>query len=315
MTNTDAPLVVVAGPTGSGKSDLALDIAERFAGEIVNCDSLQVYRHFDIGTAKVPLAERRGIAHHLMDIVEPDQPFTAGDYQRLGRAAIAGITERGHLPVVVGGTGFYLKALLEGLFAGPERDEALRSRLQARERKRPGSLHRILRRLDKVAAARIHPNDGNKIVRAVEVAMREGRPLTELLAVRGARDPLTGYRVLKLALNPPRADLYARLNERARRIFERGIVNESRAILNMGFGENAKPFESLGYAQALAIIKRAIAEADGLIDTQIKTRQYAKRQWTWFRRDPEMIWLDGFGFDPLVKAAAIERVSELLTVS
>jgi tRNA dimethylallyltransferase len=307
-------MIVVAGPTGSGKSDLALAIAERFRGEIVNCDSVQVYRYFEIGTAKVTPAGRRGIPHHLIDIVDPDQPFTAGDYSRLGRAALAAIAARGSLPVVVGGTGFYLKALLDGLFTGPERDEELRARLTVREQKRPGSLHRILRRLDPVASRRIHPNDTNKLIRALEVILTERRTLTEMFAAPGGRDPLTGYRTLKLALNPPRALLYARLAERTRRMFENGIVNEARAILARGFDEGSKPFESLGYAQALAIIKRAIDVPEAITETEKKTRQYAKRQWTWFRRDPEMIWLNGFGNDPAMQDAAFEQVTNLLTV-
>jgi tRNA dimethylallyltransferase len=169
------PLVAVAGPTGSGKSELALEIAERFSGEIVNCDSLQVYRYFNIGTAKLPLEARRGIPHHLIDIVDPDELFTAGEYARLARQAIGEISARGKLPVVAGGTGFYLRALIDGLFEGPARDQALRDRLAAREARRPGSLHHLLRRFDPAAARAIHANDVPKVTRALEVCSRRTR--------------------------------------------------------------------------------------------------------------------------------------------
>jgi tRNA dimethylallyltransferase len=196
------PLVAVVGPTGSGKSDLALRLAGEFAGEIVNCDSLQVFRYFDIGTAKTPPAARRGIPHHLIDVADPDQLFTAGEYARLARGAIAAISARGRLPIVAGGTGFYLRALLDGLFAGPSRDPGLRLRLAARETRRPGSLHRLLRRFDSQAAARIHPHDVPKVTRALEVCLLTRRPVSELF--REGRDPLAGYRVLKLGLEPGR---------------------------------------------------------------------------------------------------------------
>ncbi len=168
------------GPTGSGKSDLSLYLARAIGGEIVNCDSLQVYRGFDAGTAKVPLAERQDIPHHLLDIVEPTSLFTAGDYARLAEAAVREISARGRMPVLVGGTGFYLRGLLQGLSPGPTRDDTLRARLQERERKRPGSLHRILARLDPVSAARIHPNDKNKTMRALEVRLLQGAPLSSM---------------------------------------------------------------------------------------------------------------------------------------
>src|SRR5438270_5818234 len=176
----ERPLVAVAGPTGSGKSDLALAIAEKFNGEVLNCDSLQVFRYFDIGTAKLPMAERRGIPHHLIDIVDPDELFTAGEYARLARETIAGITARGRLPVIAGGTGFYLRALLDGLFQGPTRDQPLRDRLAAREARRPGSLHRLLTRFDRETAAKIHPNDVPKVTRALEICLLTRQPAAEL---------------------------------------------------------------------------------------------------------------------------------------
>lgn len=307
------PLVIICGPTGSGKSDLALALAGRFAGELVNCDSIQIFRGFDIGAAKTPVAERHGIPHHLIDAAEPDELFTAGDYARRAREALAGITARGRLPIVVGGTGFYLRALTDGLFEGPPRDEALRARLAAREAKRPGALHRLLTRFDPAAGRRIHPNDVNKTTRALEVILTERRPLTAVFAER-ARDALTGYRMAKLGLNPPREALYTRLDDRATRMFAGGAIEgEVRALLARGVPPTAKPFESLGYAQALALVQGALGKNEAIASTQLETRRYAKRQWTWFRRERDIVWLDGFGADPAVLAGAIYRIETFLS--
>jgi tRNA dimethylallyltransferase len=304
------PLVALAGPTGSGKSELSLAIAETFAGEIVNCDSLQVFRHFDLGTAKLPEAERRGIPHHLLDVVNPDELFTAGEYARMGRALLAEITARGRLPVVAGGTGFYLRALLDGLFEGPSRDEELRKRLAARESRRAGSLHRLLSRFDPEAAKRIHPNDVPKVMRALEVCLLARRPVTELF--RGGRNRLRGYRVLKLGLLPDRDALYRRLDERCARMFEGGLVEEVRRILALGFAPEAKPFESHGYRQALQLIQGKLNAREALFYAQRNTRNYAKRQITWFRREPGLVWLRGFGDAEEIRAEAMERVRGFL---
>jgi tRNA dimethylallyltransferase len=300
------PLPVVLGPTGSGKSDLALRIALAVGGEIVNCDSLQVYRGFNIGTAKVPVAERQGIPHHLIDVIDPSQLFTAGDYARLAEAALREIAGRGRIPVLAGGTGFYLRALLDGLFPGPSRDQTLRTRLERREASRGGSLHRILRRLDPAAAARIHPNDKNKTLRALEVRLIEGQPLSRLFE-RG-RAPLSGFRPIKLGLDPPRELLYARLNARAAAIFERGLVDEVRHLLAAGVSPGAKPFESLGYKQALQVVEGSLTLEQALESTELQTRRYAKRQTTWFRKETGMHWLAGFGDDPRVQADALAIV-------
>jgi tRNA dimethylallyltransferase len=300
------PLPVVVGPTGSGKSDLAIHIARAVGGEIVNCDSLQVYRGFDIGTAKVPAAERQGIPHHLIDIIGPDQLFTAGDYARVATTALREIAERGRIPIVAGGTGFYLRALLDGLFPGPSRDETVRIRLEHREESRAGSLHRILKRLDPAAAARIHPNDKNKTMRALEVRLIEGRSLSSLFE-RG-RAPLSGFGPIKLGLDPPRELLYARLNARANMIFERGLVDEVRRLLEAGVSREAKPFESLGYKQALQVLEGSLTIEQALESTQLATRRYAKRQLTWFRKEDGVHWLPGFGDDPGVQAEALAIV-------
>jgi tRNA dimethylallyltransferase len=307
------PLVAVAGPTGSGKSDLALDLAEQFNGEIINCDSLQVFRYFDIGTAKLPLSERRGIPHHLIDIVDPDQLFTAGEFARVARIAIHDISIRGKLPIVAGGTGFYLRALIDGLFPGPERDDVLRARLNARERKRPGSLHRLLRRFDPTTAARIHPNDLPKVTRALEVCLVARRPASELFGE--GRDALCGYRTLKLGLLPDRDILYERLDRRCAQMFEGGLVEEVHSILARGFAPSCKPFESHGYKQALQLIHRELSPRDAVFYAQRNTRQYAKRQITWFRKEAGLVWLKGFASEPALREQALAAVSNFLANS
>jgi tRNA dimethylallyltransferase len=303
----------VAGPTGSGKSDLALLIAEKFDGEIINCDSLQVYRHFDIGTAKLPLGERRGIPHHLIDILNPDEPCTAGAYARLARQTIGEISARGRLPILAGGTGFYLRALLEGLFEGPVRDQALRDRLAARESRRPGSLHRLLKRFDSAAAAKIHSNDVPKVTRALEICMLTRQPVTRLF--QQGRDALTGYRTLKLGLLPDRETLNPRLDSRCAWMFEHGLVEEVRHILALGFPPECKPFESHGYKQALQLIHGELNARDAVFYAQRNTRHYAKRQITWFRRERELQWLKGFGDAPQIREAALQTVANFLSVS
>ena len=310
MTNAK-PVVVIAGATGAGKSELALCVAEEFSGEVVNCDSLQIYRYFDVGTAKLPIAERRGIPHHLIDILDPDQVFTAGEYARLGRAALAEISSRGKLPVVAGGTGFYLRALFEGLFHGPARDAGLRERLGAREQRRPGSLHGLLTRFDPQAASRIHPNDVPKVMRALEVCLLTRTPVTELF--RRGRDTLAGYCVLKLGLWPDREELYRRLDERCRRMFECGLAAEVQHILDLGFRPDAKPFESHGYCQVLQMLRGELSAEDAVFYAQRNTRNYAKRQMTWFRKESDLEWLKGFGEDPEIQRTACARVRQFLS--
>lgn len=305
------PVVAVAGPTGSGKSELALRIAEELDGEVVNCDSLQIYRLFDIGTAKLPPAERRGIPHHLIDIVDADKTFTAGEYVRVGRAALEEISDRGRLPVVAGGTGFYLRALFDGLFRGPERDSALRERLAERERRKPGSLHRLLSRLDREAAARIHARDVPKVTRALEVRLVARRPMGDLF--REGRDALAGYRVLKIGLTPDRDELYERLDARCRQMFESGLLDEVQRIIDAGFPAESKPFESHGYHQAVQMLRGELNAKEALFYAQRNTRNYAKRQMTWFRKEAGMEWFKGFGGDAKLQCDALRRVREFLT--
>ncbi len=307
----ELPLVAIAGPTGSGKSGLALAVAEKFGGEVVNCDSLQVYRHFDVGTAKLSPVERRGIAHHLIDAVNPDEVFTAGDYARQARAVLAEVSKRGRLPVVAGGTGFYLRALLDGLFTGPSRDQALRDRLAARERLRPGSLYRILQRLDPDAARNMHAHDVPKVMRALEVCLLTRRPVSELFHT--GRDALRGYRALKIGLAPARELLYERLDERCRQMFAGGLIEEAQRILDLGFPAHSKPFESHGYKQALQVLRGELTLKEAIFYAQRNTRRYAKRQMTWFRQEAELVWLHGFGEEPQVRAEALELVRKFLT--
>jgi tRNA dimethylallyltransferase len=286
-----SPVVVIAGPTGSGKSALALRIAERFQGEIVNCDSLQLYRGFDIGTAKTPPESRRGVPHHLIDALDPQSVYSAGDYARAGRGAMAEISGRLRLPVVVGGTGFYLRALLDGLPALPARDPTIRAQLIEREGNSPGALHRLLRRLDGAAASRIHASDLQKLVRALEVRVLTRAPAPPA----STSEPIQGFRTLKVGLNPDRARLREVLDARTREMFQGGLIEEVQGLLAAGCSGEEKPFEALGYRQALAVVRGKMTREEAVASTQIETRQYAKRQMTWFRKDREIVWVEGFG--------------------
>lgn len=304
-----APLaVVVLGPTASGKTALSLAIARRFRGEIVNCDSVALYREFEIGTAKPTAAERAQAPHHLLDVVDPASYFTAGEYARQARQILHEIAGRGHLPIVTGGTGLYLRALLEGLFPGPQRSEVLRERLRARvEAHGPGHLHRILRRLDGSAAGRIHANDVPKVIRAIEVCLAARRPITDLW--QEGREPLQGFRILRLGLNPEREALYARINQRAAKMFDEGLVAET-GRLREKYGEQIRPLVSLGYRQALQFLRREINREQALEAAQQAHRNYAKRQLTWFRREPDVRWLAGFGDDPGIQAETISVITQ-----
>lgn len=301
-------LIAIVGPTGSGKSDLALKIARQFGGEILNCDSVQVYRYFNIGTAKTPERERGGIPHHLIDALDPNEIFTAGDFSRSGRRILHEITERGKVAVVSGGTGFYVRALIDGLAPGPQRDESLRARLAARERNRAGSLHRLLQRFDPVTAARVHANDVPKVMRALEICLSSRRPAAEVF--EGGRDALEGFAVLKIGLFPDRETLYGRLEARLEKMFAGGLVEETAAILAMGYPESCKPFESIGYKQALQVVKGELSLKDALFYARRDTRRYAKRQMTWFRQEPGLEVIGGFGDE----AATVERAEQLVKV-
>ena len=306
------PLVVILGPTASGKSELALVVAEHFNGEVINYDSVQVYRRFNVGTAKLSPSERRGIPHHLIDIVEPEELFTAGDYARRAREALSRIRANGRLPVLAGGTGFYLRALLAGLFQGPQRDEALRRRLEWRaEVKSAGYLHRVLRRLDAASAQRIHPNDTPKLIRAIEVCLGAQAPMSSLW--RKGREALAGYDVLRFGLAPPREALYERIRQRAETMFGGKLMDEVQNLLAEGVSRRARAFGSLGYKQALDYVDGKLPLDQAIDMTARLTRRFAKRQLTWFRREPNVHWLEGFGDEPSVQKKVLDRLEKKLT--
>jgi tRNA dimethylallyltransferase len=304
-------VVVVLGPTASGKTALSLTIARRFRGEIVNCDSVAMYRDFEIGTAKPKAAERSEIPHHLLDCVDALAEVSAGEYARQARQVLAEIVQRANLPVVSGGTGLYLRALLEGLFAGPQRSEDLRGRLRNRaERRGVRYLHRILQRFDVSAANRIHANDVPKVIRAIEVCLASRQPMTELW--RQGREPLGGFRILRLGLNPQRELLYARINQRAAKMFDQGLIAETQRLLER-YGEQARPLASLGYKQAMQFLQGELDRESALAAAQQAHRNYAKRQMTWFRREADVQWLAGVGDDPAIQAEGIARVEQQIS--
>jgi tRNA dimethylallyltransferase len=315
MVTADQPLIVLVGPTASGKTSLALRLAEAFNGEIISCDSVAVYREMEIGTAKPTREERTRIQHHMIDIVSPDQACTAGDYSRQAREALTGITERGHLPVVAGGTGLYLRALIDGLFPAPPQKPGERERLRSLAKTR-GSvyLHRILTRLDASAAAAIHANDVPKIIRAIEVSLAAEGPL----GARGrtpittqwqkGRNALTGYRILRFGLNPPRDRLYERINQRAAAMFDRGLIEETERLIAR-YGPDCRPLTSLGYAEATAVLQNQLTREQAVTQAQQGHRNYAKRQLTWFRREPNMHWLGGCGGDEDIMEQALQLVA------
>jgi tRNA dimethylallyltransferase len=299
-------LVVILGPTASGKTALSLALAEKFDGEIVNCDSVAMYREFDIGTAKPSTAERARAPHHLIDCVDPTEHVTAGQYARQARQVLEEIKSRQHLPIVVGGTGLYLRALLEGLFPGPQRSEELRERLRERAAHRGSEyLHRILIRLDRAAAEKIHSNDTPKLIRAIEVCLASRQKMTELW--KEGRDPLRGFRILRLGLDPDRAALYARINERAVLMFEQGLIDETKRLLEK-YGDAPWPLSSLGYKQAVQLLRGEVTREQALQAAQQGHRNYAKRQLTWFRREHNVTWLKGFGDDAQVQEQALAKV-------
>ena len=297
--------VLLLGPTGSGKTALSLALGQRFGGEIVSCDSVAVYRGMDLGTAKPTTEERARLPHHLIDVAEPDQPFTAGEYSRQARAALRAIASRGSLPIVTGGTGLYLRALIDGLFAGPQRQHELRARLEeSRKRHAEGWLHRLLVHLDPASAKRIHANDRPKLIRAIEVCLTERKPMSLMLA----RNPLTGFRLLRIGLNPPRQALYERLNQRAVAMFAAGLIEETRGLLAR-YGP-VKALDSLGYRQAMAVLAGTLSEEAAIEAAQQGHRNYAKRQLTWFRREPEVHWIAGFGDEPETLSAAAKLIED-----
>jgi tRNA dimethylallyltransferase len=329
VTASVKPLVVIAGPTASGKTSLALRLAEEFGGEIVSCDSVAVYREMEIGTAKPTFQERALIQHHMIDIAWPNDACTAGDYSRQAREALTGITERGHLPIVSGGTGLYLRALIDGLFPAPPQKPGRRERLRKlAAAPGPAYLHRILTRLDPAASGAIHVNDVPKVIRAIEVSLAsvsvagdhpsgahgtaQRTPMT--VQWQKGRDALTGYRILRLGLNPPRARLYERINQRAAAMFDRGLIEETDRLVAR-YGLDCRPLASLGYAEAIAVLRNELTREQAVAQAQQGHRNYAKRQLTWFRREPDMYWLEGCGSDEDVTAKAVQLISRHLGIN
>lgn len=305
------PLVAIVGPTASGKSALGVFLANRFGGEILACDSTQLYRGFDIGTAKPSQANRRGIPHHLLDALTPQQEATAGGYRQMALAVLEDLRQRGRLPILTVGTGLYLRALLEGLADVPQRSEELRHRLrQSVERRGPGYLHRVLKRLDPEAADKIAPPDEQKLIRAIEVCILARKPISEVH--RTGRKPLAGWSPLKIGLMPPRESLYERIHTRTDAMLAQGWLEEVRGLMASGLPENAKPFDFIGYRELREVLRhrRKLDEARTAI--QQSTRQYAKRQLTWFRKDSATHWLAGFGDDTQLQNEAAAWLRKMI---
>lgn len=306
----DPLLVVILGPTASGKTALSLELATAFHGEIVNCDSVAMYREFRIGTAKPTPEEQRRAPHHLLDVIEPTAFTTAGEFSRIARERLREIRNRAALPIVVGGTGLYLRALLEGLFPGPQRSEELRERLRERANEKGTQyLHRILRRMDADGATRIHENDVPKIIRAIEVCLSAKQPMSEQW--KSGHEALTGFNILRIGLDPDRAKLYERINQRVLRMFDSGLVDETRQILSK-YGETARPLTSIGYKQAMQLLRGELDREATIHAVQQAHRNYAKRQLTWFRRERQVTWIHGFGDETEVVAEAVAVVGNNL---
>ena len=309
MSSEKPRLVIVVGPTAAGKSAAALALAERFGGEIVACDSMQVYRGFDIGTDKPPADDRRRVPHHLVDVADPRTQFTAAEFAGRALEAFAAIRSRGRLPIVAGGTGLYLKALLDGLFPGPGRDPDLRRALEgeAAERGTP-ALHEKLKAADPEYAAVVGPNDKVRIVRALEVLALTGIPLSGHF--RRTRGRLEGWRVLRLGLERPRPELRARIEDRVDRMFAAGLVAEVERLLASGVPAEAPAFKGLGYRHVLGHLRGEADLAETILRTKIDTRRYAKRQMTWFRRTPEVAWLPAGDREAILAAAGAWLATE-----
>ena len=336
--NTAAPprLIVILGPTASGKSALAIELAKRLNGEILVCDSTQVYRYFDIGTAKVSPRDQGGIAHHLVDLVEPDEIFTAGDYRRHALLALDDLRRRSKLPILTAGTGLYLRALLEGLADAPTRSEELRDRLRRSAKQHAAThLHKILARLDPASAARIAPRDTQKIIRAIEMRILAKKPVAEIFSAGRSDSPdddrrkvrsnaLEGYAITKVGLAPPRPALYARIDARVNEMLAAGWLDEVRTLVSSevrdkqrdkarenvrGIAPDSKPFQFIGYSDLRAHLEGRLPLAAAVANIQQSTRRFAKRQLTWFRREPDVHWLASFGDADETITAALDLIA------
>jgi tRNA dimethylallyltransferase len=309
VTLSERPVIAIVGPTASGKSTLAIELAIKLNGEIINCDSVQVYKEIEIATAKVPMAERKGVPHHLIDFVSPMMNYTAGEWARDAAKVIEEIESRQKTPMLVGGTGFYLRALRRPLFPSPDTDESLRERIsQIRERHGPEHLHRLLKRIDPVAATRFFPRDWPRVQRALEVQLQTGRSIVEQLNSRP--EPHESIRRLRIiALNPPRQELYERINKRADMHFAAGLTEEVRALLAKGIPPNSNALGAHGYRRVVEFLESKRTLESAIEQTKLDIRHYAKRQLTWFRHEPGVEWVDGFGEEKKVLTSVWERLS------
>ncbi len=299
------PVIAVVGPTASGKSTLAIELARKLNGEIVNCDSVQVYQGIEIATAKVPLAERRGVPHHLIDFVPPDVNYTAGEWARSASEKIQEIETRGRLPFLVGGTGLYLRALRRPFFPSPPTDECLRRRITSiRERRGAEHLHRLLARVDPQSAGQLYPRDWPRVQRALEVRLQTGRPMSEQRDLR-PEPPESAGRLRIFVLNPPRSELYQRINNRSEAHFAAGLVQEVRGLLDRGVPSTSSALGAHGYRRVVEHLQGQRDLADAIEQTKLDVRHYAKRQLTWFRHEPGVQWFAGFGEDETVQAQVL----------
>jgi tRNA dimethylallyltransferase len=314
LAESDSPLIAIIGPTASGKSSLGVFLAERLGGEVVACDSTQLYRGFDIGTAKPSLEDRKGIPHHLIDVLDFQENATAGGYREKALAVLADLKSRRRIPIFTVGTGLYFRALFEGLAELPQRSEVHRDRLRVSAQEHPaGHLHRLLKRLDPESANKIAPADEQKLIRAIEIRLLTRKPVSELH--RTGRMPLKGWRVIKIGLAPLREQLYSRIHARTGSMLERGWLNEIHSLIEHGTSVNAKAFDFIGYREL-----RAVALGEGTLESartaiQQATRQYAKRQITWFRRENDVHWLGGFGDDSNLQSHALNWILENTSLS
>lgn len=310
MTTNIQPIIAIVGPTASGKSELAIQVALHFNGEIINCDSVQVYQQIQIATAKVPVDERRGVPHHLIDFVPPSLNYTAADWARAATDRIKEIEGRGNIAMLVGGTGFYLRALRQPFFPSPPTDEELRARLtNIRERRGPEHLHAILRKFDPDEAAELSPRDWPRVQRAIEFYLQTGERISTQRPMR-EQPPEFADRIKVFALNPPRDELYARINARTESHFANGLVEEVRRLLDAGVPANSNALGAHGYRRVVEHLRGERDLASAIEQTKLDVRHYAKRQLTWFRREPGVQWLNGFGNDFQVQRELIELLED-----
>jgi len=309
--SSESPLIVIVGPTASGKSALGVWLAEQLGGEIVACDSTQLYRGFDTGTAKPSKEERRGVAHHLIDVLDPREEATAGGYRERAEVVLQDLQSRKSLPIFTVGTGLYLRALLEGLADVPLRSEQLRERLRTSAAGHaPGYLHRLLKKMDPASAEKIAPADEQKLIRAIEVCVLARKPLSEVH--RTGRNALEGWRAIQIGLSPEREALYQRIHQRTDAMLAAGWMEEVRGLMASGLPENAKPFDFIGYRELRSVLRGNLSIEEARAAIQQATRRYAKRQLTWFRRDPLIHWLPGFGSNPTIQQQALSYLQSKL---